>query len=579
MERRLAAIFVIDVVGYSGLMEHDEVSTHNRLRELRSTLFLPTVNEYRGRVVKLTGDGALVLFPSVVDAVDCGIRFQTEMAARNAACNEADRLQLRIGINLGDVMIDGRDIYGNDVNVAARLEALSDAGGLCISDTAYQYISSEVKSEFESIGEQAVKNIRRLIGAWRWTGKVSRRETVNSNVSPRSSSGKSSLAVLPFLNMSQNQSYEFLADGLTEDVITLLARIPSFFVIARNSSFTYKGKTPDVRDVARDLGVRYVVEGSLRPVGDQLRVTVQLIDAKSGSHIWADRFDTPAESVETLQDDITMGIATRLEPELAKAEIARIERRASSNLSAWACYHQAHGLLSLKGWHRETFEEASRLLRDAIALDPNFAIAHAYLSLILALSHMFGFAPEDTSCESEAIAQAQEAMAIDSRDAIVLGYTGCAYCDLGHLGRGVELLERALESDPSNAQAWVALGTALIRAGKARKGVEMLRHGMRISPRDNRLAFWGTNLAYALFRLRQVEEAEEQALLACRRDDKLYMARVVLAIIMAHQNRMAEARQKIAEALEMRPGLSANDLRSLIGRRGIEILQKNDLLA
>ncbi len=579
MERRLAAILSADVVGYSRLTEADEEGTHARLKALRHALIEPRIAEHRGRTVKLMGDGALVEFPSVVDAVRCALEIQRAVAEQNGDIAETERIEFRIGINLGDILVDDRDIYGDGVNIAARLEQLAEPGGLCLSDSAYEHVQGKIEDAFEDLGPQAVKNISRPIRVWRWPGGPQQGIAPTGDLHPEPPSGKPSLAVLPFVNMSDSRTYEFLADGLTEDITTLLARIPGFLVIARNSSFAYKGDSPDVRRVARELGVRYVVEGSLRPVGDQLRITVQLIDADSGNHIWSERFDRPAERVEALQDDITLGIAARIEPELAKAEIEKINRRPPDNLDAWSYYNRANGLLSLKGWHRETFEEASGLLKDAIALDPDFALAHAYLALILAVGHMFGLAPEDERPDSRAVEEAERAMEIDGRDATVLGYAGCALCDLGLIDRGVGILESAVEADPSNAQAWVAMGTALIRAGKARQGVEKLRHGMRLSPLDNRLAYWGTNLAYALFRLGQADEAEREARLACRRDRKLYMGQVVLAVILAKQERIAEAQQCIAEALRIRPQLRCEDVRQLVGRRGVQILTDNGLLA
>ena len=579
MERRLAAILAADVVGYSRLMEADEAGTLAAVKAHREELVDPAISEHHGRIVKLMGDGLLAEFPSAVEAVQCAVEIQRAVGERNAEVPETLRIAYRIGINVGDIVAEGGDIYGDGVNVAARLEELAEPGGLCLSDGAYEHMQGKVDAAFEDMGPKTVKNITRPIRVWRWTSGTPARKAPASDPAPEVPSGKPSLAVLPFVNMSESRTNEFLADGLTEDITTLLARIPGFLVIARNSSFAYKGRSPDVRNVARELGVRYVVEGSLRPVSDKLRITVQLIDADSDSHIWSERFDRPAERIEDLQDEITLGIAARLEPELAKAEIEKIKRRSSDNLDAWSYYKRASGLLSIKGWHRETFEEASGLLDDAIALDPEFAIAHAYLSVILALGHMFGLAPEDENPERRAVEEAERAMEIDGRDATVLGYSGCALCDVGQIDRGIGILERALEADPSNAQAWVAMGTALISRGKARQGVEMLGHGMRISPLDNRLAYWGTNLAYTLFRLRRIEEAEREARLACRRDDKLYMARVVLAIILAEQNRIAEARQSIAEALRIRPKLSARDVRGLVGRRGVQILTESGILA
>ena len=577
MERRLVAILAADVVAYSRLMETDEVGTLEALKATRNNLINPKIAEYHGRVVKLMGDGALVEFASVVGAIQCAVDIQRAMSERHEDRPEQNRISFRMGINLGDVIVESDDIYGDGVNIAARLQGMAAPGGICLSGSAFEQVQGKVDAAFEDMGVHQVKNIARPIHIWRWVDNentTQRQEAASNPVTDRPS-----LAVLPITNMSDKREYEYLADGLTEDITTLLARIPGFLVVSRNSAFAFKGKALPVRDVAKALGVRYVVEGSLRPVGDRLRITAQLIDAESGSHIWSGRFEHRAEEIEALQDEITLGIAARLEPELAKSEVERIKRRPPSNLDAWAHYQRASGLLSIKGWHRETFEEAVCLLNDAIALDPNFALAHAYLSLLLAVGHIFGLAPSGDDPEHRAIEEAEQAMEIDSQDAAVLGFSGCALCDLGHLDRGITILERAVEADPSNAQAWVAMGAALIQAGKARKGVDMLQHGMRISPLDNRLAYWGTVLANALFRLRRVEQAEREARLACKRDDKLYMAKVVLGIILAEQGRIKEAKRAIAEACRVRPKLSAQDVRSLVGRRGVQILESNGLLA
>jgi adenylate cyclase len=325
--------------------------------------------------------------------------------------------------------------------------------------------------------------------------------------------------------------------------------------------------------------VRYLVEGSLRTVGPSLRLTVQLIEAETGNHVWAERFDRPEAEFGALQDEVVQGIVARLEPELMRAEIETIKRRPIATLDAWAFYQQASGLLALKGWHRETFAEATGLLERALALDPGFALAHAYLALLLAVGHMFGLVEGQGDSGVRAVNEAEQAIGIDGRSSAVLGFAGCALCDLGELRRGIGILEQAIVNDASNAQAWVALGTALIRAGKARTGIQHLRHGMRISPLDNRASYWGTNLAYALFRLGDLEAAETEARLACRRDDRLYMARVVLGLIFARQGNLTDASAAIREAVRLRPDLCAEDMRGLVGRRGVEILRSAGLLS
>lgn len=576
VERRLAAILAADVVGYSRLMERDEGGTLARLKAHRRELIDPLVAEHHGRTVKLMGDGALVEFSSVVSAVECAIAIQESMAERNASVDEEQRIRFRIGINLGDVIVDEADIYGDGVNIAARLEQLAPPGGVCISAPVFEQIGDHIPADFTDLGAQQVKNLHRPIRVWRWVGGSASGTALHPP--PAVPTGRPSLAVLPLDILSDRREFELLADGLVEDLTTLLARIPGFFVISRNSSFAYKGRARDVRVIGRELGVRYVVEGSLRRVGTTLRLTIQLIEAETGNHLWAERFDRLEAEFGALQDQVTLGIVARLEPELARAEIEVIKRRPPANRDAWAYFQQASGLLALKGWHRNTFAEATCLLESALELDPDFALAHAYLALVLAVGHMFGLNSNDDGVTARAFAAAEQAIAIDGRSSSVLGFAGCALCDMGELARGIDLLEQAIESDASNAQAWAALGTALIRAGKARRGVERLRHGIRISPLDNRAAYWGTNLAYALFRLRDLDGAEAEARLACRRDGKLYMARVVLALILGHRGRLAEARGTMGEALRVRPDMRAEDMRGLIGRRGVQILQETRLL-
>ena len=579
MKRRLAAILAADLVGYSRIMGADEAGTLARLKALFGSLVRPTIQSHDGKIVKLMGDGLLAHFPSVVEAVQAALKIQETLLIDDEEVAEDLRLRLRVGIHLGDILIEGADIYGDGVNVAARLESLTPPGGLCISDSAYDQLDGKTSALFEDFGENSLKNIARPIRIWGWY-KV--RPAATQAPHPESDdldgADQASLAVLPLNNMSDQSELEFLADGLTEDIITMLARLPGFLVIARNSTFAYKGQAPDIRQVGRELGVGYVVEGSLRPVGGNIRVTIQLIEAESGKHLWAAKFDQPTERIDELQDEITLGIATRLEPELAKAEIARLKKRGDMNVNAWGYYNQASGLLSLKGWHRETFEEATELLGKAISLDPDFALAHAYLSLIMALGHMFGLSPNSQGGKQSAIEKAEQAIEIDSYNPAVLGFAGCALSDVGEVARGIDILERAVEADPSNAQAWVALGTSYLRGGKAREGIKMLRHGMRISPLDNRLSFWGTNLAYALFRLRKLEEAEAEARQACRRDEKNYMGRVVLALILMAKGQSAQSQRELKDALRLRPDLRLEDLRSLVGRRGIQMLSEQGLI-
>ena len=570
MERRLAAILAADVVGYSRLIRADEEGTLARLKALRNEIIDPKVAEHNGRIVKLMGDGMLAEFASVVDAVRAATEAQRSITEHNAGLPEDKRIVFRIGINLGDVVIDGDDIQGDGVNVAARLEGLARPGGVCVTGMVYEGVRDRIDLPFEDLGDLEVKNIDRPVRVWQWVadGPMLTSAAKKAN-EPLSLPDKASIAVLPLDSMSDNRDHEYLADGMTEDIITLLARVPSFFVIARNSTFSYKGKRPDIRQVGRELGVRYVVEGSLRPIGDRVRVTIQLIEAATGNHLWAERFDRAADDLFEVQDEITNAIVSRLEPELTRAEFELKRRRPPANLDAWDYYQKASGILALKGWNEATFSEAAELSRKAIALDPDFAPARAILSLILAIGHLVGYVTET----DEALREADLALALDGDNSEVLGFAGCALSDLGNKTRGIELLEKSIEQDPSNAQAWVALGAALLTNRQPEFAIEKLKHGLRISPRDNRLAIWGSIYAVALGYVGRLDEAIEQARIACRRDDKLFNPRVVLAALFVAENRLEEAASAFAEARRIRPQLSSGEVRGIVGGRYAEALQ------
>jgi len=567
MDRRLAAVLVVDVVGYSRLMGADEAGTLERLKILRKELVHPRIKDRKGRVVKLTGDGLLAEFASIVDAVQSAIDIQKAMQETETEMPDEQRIRLRIGVNLGDIIFEDSDIYGDGVNLAARLEALAQPGGVCISGKVHEEVRDRIELVFEDLGEVEFKNFARPVRVWQWTADDPAADARRAD--PIALPDKPSIAVLPLDNMSDSRDYEFLADGITEDIITLLARIPSFLVIARNSTFSYKGRKPDIRQVGRELGVRYVVEGSLRPVGDRLRITIQLIEAESGNHLWAERFDRAASDIFDVQDEITSAIVVQLEPELTRAEFEVVRRRRPADMDAWDYYQQASGVLALKGWHEQTFTEGAELYRKSLALDPDFAPARAALSLLLAIGHMIGYVADP----EEALIEADRALALDSDDSEVLGFAGCALSDLGHKSRGIEILERAIERNPSNAQAWVALGAAFLSNRQPDLAIEKLEHGLRISPRDNRLAVWMGIHALALGFTGRLDEAVAQARAACRRDGKLHNPRVVLAALLASQNSPEEATSALAEARRIRPQLSLREARGIVGGRYAEALR------
>ncbi|MEN8198071.1 MAG: adenylate/guanylate cyclase domain-containing protein, partial [Pseudomonadota bacterium] len=350
MERRLAAILAADVVGYSRLVRADEEGTIEALKRLRTELIDPKIAEHRGRTVKLMGDGILVEFPSVVDAVRAAAQVQQAMAGYNGDRVEDDRIRFRIGVNLGDVVIDGNDIHGDGVNIAARLEGLAAPGGICISGAVHEQVRDRVDLAFEDMGDCKVKNIDRPIRAWRWSAEASPpAHAAPVSSTPPALPDKPSIAVLPFDNMSNDPDQDFFADGMAEDIITALSRMPWFFVIARNSSFTYKGRAVDVTQVSTELGVRYVLEGSVRKAGNRLRITAQLIDATTGKHVWAERYDRDVLDIFDVQDEVTQAIVSAVAPEFLATEAKRVRRKDPAQLDAWECVMRGRAHLWKQG--------------------------------------------------------------------------------------------------------------------------------------------------------------------------------------------------------------------------------------
>jgi adenylate cyclase len=362
--RRLAAILAADVVGYSRLMGEDEAGTAQALREHRAAAD-PLVAEHGGRVVKTTGDGALVEFSSVVGAVQCAIALQKLMAERNAGIPDDRRMELRIGIHIGDVLVERDDILGDGVNIAARLEGIAEPGAICISEDAFRQVRGKVAAEFDDLGEHSLKNIARPVQVYR----VVVREGTAAHPVPLPLPDKPSIAVLPFANMSGDPEQEYFADGMVEEIITALSRIRWLFIIARNSSFTYKGQAVDVKRVGRELGVRYVLEGSVRRAGGRVRITAQLIEAPSGTHLWADRFDGSLEDIFDLQDKVAIAVAGVIEPALQAAETVRSAARPTRDLTAYDLYLRAFSMLLASD---SQIPEVIGLLAQAIERDPHY---------------------------------------------------------------------------------------------------------------------------------------------------------------------------------------------------------------
>jgi TolB-like protein/class 3 adenylate cyclase len=376
VERRLAAILAVDVAGYSRLMGEDEEGTLAALRAVRRELGDPKISEHRGRIVKTTGDGLLVEFASVVDAVRCAVEVQREMVARNAAVPAGRRIEFRMGVNVGDIIIEDGDIFGDGVNIAARLEALAEPGGICISAAAHEQVRDKLEFSFEDMGEQQVKNIARPVRTHRIVvGSTAPPIAAAAASTELSLPDKPSIAVLPFQNLSGDPEQEYFVDGMVEEFTTAIARLPWLFVIARNSAFTYKGKPVDVKQVAQELGVRYVLDGSVRKAGNRVRITGQLIDTTTGAHIWADRFDGALDDIFELQDQVASSVAGAIEPKLRQSEIDRASRKPAANLTAYDLYLRA--LAQSYRFNEEGFAEAIALARQALVIDPSYALAAA----------------------------------------------------------------------------------------------------------------------------------------------------------------------------------------------------------
>jgi adenylate cyclase len=459
-------------------MEADEEGTIVRLNAHLRDVLEPAIARHRGRIVKTTGDGLLAEFASAVDAVRSAIEIQTEMASRAAGEPDVRRIQFRIGINVGDIVEQDGDILGDGVNIAARLEGIAEPGGICVSARVHEDVAGKVEHPFDDMGEQTLKNIARPVRAFR----VRLDRTGEPDGAQRlSSPGKPSIAVLPFQNLSAQPDQDYFGDGVSEDIITALSKLRGFFVIARNSTFAYKGKTPDVRQVARELGVRYVLEGSVRKAGEQLRVTAQLIDAASGNHIWAERYDRPASEIFVVQDEITASVVAAIEPQVYAAEEQRLLSKPPESLDAWGCVVRA--MPYIWTWVIQDEDSAINLLKRAIELDPAYARPRSLLAWALATRVVLGNLDFERGT-SESLALAQRAIELDPDDPWGHCAAGYVYTLSRRFGPAVEELTEALQRNPNFAFARVILGVSYGYAGLAEEGLRQLEIANRLSPRD-----------------------------------------------------------------------------------------------
>jgi adenylate cyclase len=555
--RRLAAILAADVAGYSRLMGVDEEGTHERLKAHRRELIDPKISEHFGRIVKTTGDGMLVEFASVVDAVRCAAELQRAMIDREAGMPEDRRVRFRIGINLGDVIADGDDIFGDGVNVAARLEAASDPGGICISRMVRDQIRDKLAYAFEDLGEQSVKNIARPVRVYALCPEAVA-DLPASSVPPAplisqpslALPDKPSVAVLPFTNMSNDPEQEFFADGIVEDIITALSRYPSLFVIARNSCFTYKGRAVDVKQVGRELGVRYVLEGGLRKAGNRIRVTAQLLEAETGKHVWAERYDRDIADIFALQDEITEAVTIAIAPAIADAEQQRAMRKPPGSLDAWAAYQR--GLWHVSKATPDDNALAQKFFQQAIDLDPNFSGAYGGLALALQAAPNFerrGLL--ETLSSAEAVAR--QAVALDGGNAEARSYLGQALWMRGDYEGALAEAERALATTPNLALAHHMLGAALIFSGRPKEGLAALERSIRLDPRHPRSAVRLHHVAIGLYFCRDYEAAIEAAKRTIRAYPEFPNTYRWLAAALGQTGRIEEAKEALEKAITIAP--------------------------
>jgi adenylate cyclase len=581
--RRLAAILAADVVGYSRLMGADEVATLQALKTHRREVVDPAISAHHGRIVKTTGDGMLVEFGSAVDAVNCAMTVQKSMADRNdtsaANANGGPHIVFRIGINVGDIIIEGDDIFGDGVNVAARVEAECEPGGVYLSANAFEQIRSKTAFAFDDMGERQLKNIDRPVRVYSARAgepKVAVPSDQQATISGLQDTGrplplpdKPSIAVLPFQNMSGDPEQEYFADGMVEDIITALSRSKSLFVIARNSSFTYKGKAVDIKQVGRDLGVRYVLEGSIRRASNRIRITGQLIDAVTGVHLWADRFEGGVGNLFDLQDQVTASVIGAISPKLEQAEIERSRRKPTENLQAYDYYLQ--GISCLYKFTREATEQALELFHKAINLDPEFALAVAQAANAYSQRKAMRLSEEIGSEAAQAELLARKALDLAKDDPAVLVHCGMALAFVvGHPEEGAAYLKKGTDLNPNWAPGWYWRGWVQLYLGEA-GAIEHFHRAIRLSPLDPRIVIAHSGLAFSYFFAGQYDEALLWVKTALRETPKhLPTLRIAMACY-ALSGRSVEAREACSRVMQIDPAQRISNIRNTPFRRDEDV--------
>jgi len=558
VSRRLVAVFAADVEGYSRLMGADEVGTLKGLTERRAILD-GFIGQHGGRIANTAGDSVLAEFGSAVNAVQCAVEAQDALAEANASLTPDCRIAFRIGVHIGDVMVRAGDLFGDGVNIAARLQSIAKPGGVCISGATYDQVRKVLTMTFMDIGVQLVKNIQEPIRAYQVDTPGETREAAPARVadteSPPPLPDKPSIAVMPFQNMSGDPEQEYFADGMVEEIITALSRFKWLFVIARNSSFTFKGKAVDVKRVGRELGVRYVLEGSVRKAAGKVRITGQLIDAVTGAHIWADRFERDLTDIFALQDEVTVAVVSAIQPKLLQTEIALATRRRPENLTAYDyCLRAMQQFYSPT---REGVAEAIRLAHRALELDPRFGFVAALASASHTRNVLWGYAADPQFDRKEAIRLLRLALSIDDSDPDTLAWASITSAFMiGDSESEIEMADRAVALNPNSYHAWGCRGWVYRVAGLPQEAVQSFERSNRMSPIDSMLHLNFGGMAQALTELGRFDEAIVAGKKALRQNPSYSTAYRVLASAFAHLGRDAEAREAAARLLETDPGFT-----------------------
>ena len=546
--RKLTAILSADAAGYSRLMSEDEEATVRTMTTYRAAM-TRLIQQYRGRVVDSPGDNILAEFGSVVDAVQCAVAAQNEFKARNAELRENRRMMFRIGVNLGDVIEEEGRIYGDGVNIAARLEALADPGGICLSGGVFDQIEGKLPFSHEYMGEQTVKNIRKPVRIYRLLTDTQTEPMVGK---PVEAPHKPSIAILPFVNMSGDSRQDFLADGISENIITALSKIPQMFVIARNSSFTYRDRAVKVQEVARELGVRYILEGSVQKAGERVRVTAQLIDAANGYHLWAERYDRSLGDLFSMQDEITLNIVVALQVEMTDGEQARVRHRSSANLDAWGYFVKAYDL-----FQRHTKEDnikARELLDQALKLEPNYANALALKAVTHFQDARFEYSASPAESFMSAVELCRMALTLDDTDPDTLALWGIIEMAQGQHEAAIATGERALTLGPSNAEVHAMLGVNYYYAGRYQDAIRLLKKALHLHPHYPPWYSMMLGKAYTEF------QQYDAALLAfsdvLERAPHQYWGHTGAAVACMRMGKQQEARRHVSKALALDPGLT-----------------------